>query len=103
MLCASSSCAETSVSRLPFSKRPTPYLPRGAGRTEAAVARATCTPDLARGWLGMRKNDWYVAGAGLLVALAAIGLMGLVVVRLGSTAPAITAAVLVAMAGVLAA
>jgi hypothetical protein len=51
----------------------------------------------------MRKNDWHLILAGVVVALAVIGLTALVVVRLSATAPVITAAVLVSVAGVLAA
>ena len=51
----------------------------------------------------MRRNDWYVVLAGVVVALAIIGLTALVVVRLSATKPAVTAAVLVSVTGVLAA
>jgi hypothetical protein len=50
----------------------------------------------------MRKNDWLVILAGAVIALAIIGLTAFVVVRFSATRPAITAAVLVSVAGVLA-
>lgn len=51
----------------------------------------------------MRRNDWYVVLAGAVIALAVIGLTALVVVRLSAAKPAVTAAVLVSVTGVLAA
>jgi hypothetical protein len=51
----------------------------------------------------MRTSDPYLLGAGVLVALAVIGLTGLVVVVLSATTPVVIAAVLSAFAAVLAA
>lgn len=52
----------------------------------------------------MRSNEWYVLVAGMVIALAVIGLTGFLVVRLSATAaPAVIAGVLAAFAGVLAA
>jgi hypothetical protein len=48
-------------------------------------------------------SDKSAAWAGVLVALAVVGLTGFVVYRLSGTAPAVTAAVLGALAAVLAA
>ena len=50
-----------------------------------------------------RTSDLYVTGAGVLVALAVIGLTGMVVVVLSATTPVVIAAVLSAFAAVLAA
>lgn len=51
----------------------------------------------------MRTSDPYIVGAGVLVALAVIGLTGVVVVVLSATTPVVIAAVLAAVATVLAA
>lgn len=50
----------------------------------------------------MRKSDPRIVLAGVVVALAAIGLTGFVVVRLSATTPVVIAAVLTAFAAVLA-
>jgi hypothetical protein len=51
----------------------------------------------------MRTNDRFVLLAGVLIALAVIGLTGFMVIRLSGTSPAVIAAVLAAFAAVLAA
>ena len=51
----------------------------------------------------MRTSDPYLLAAGVLVALAVIGLTGVVVVVLSATTPVVIAAVLSAFAAVLAA
>lgn len=51
----------------------------------------------------MRNSDPFVVVAGVLVALAVIGLTGFVVVELSATTPVVIAAVLTAFAAVLAA
>lgn len=51
----------------------------------------------------MRDSDRYIVVAGVLVALAVIGLAGLVVVVLSATTPVVIAAVLTSFAAVLAA
>ncbi len=51
----------------------------------------------------MRNSDWYIVAAGVLIALAAIGLTGFLVVALSASAPAAIAAALTAFAAVLAA
>jgi len=51
----------------------------------------------------MRTSDPYTVAAGVLIALAVIGLAGFLVVQLSGTSPAVTAAVLTAFAAVLAA
>jgi uncharacterized membrane protein YdfJ with MMPL/SSD domain len=50
-----------------------------------------------------RSSDPYMVAAGVLVALAVIGLTGFVVVELSATTPVVIAAVLTAFAAVLAA
>ena len=60
-------------------------------------------------WLGntegifMRNSDPCIIVAGVLIALAVIGLTGFVVVELSATTPVVIAAVLTAIAAVLAA
>ena len=49
------------------------------------------------------NNNWYIVAAGVLVALAVIGLTGFLVVALSASAPTAIAAVLAAFAAVLAA
>lgn len=52
----------------------------------------------------MRTSEWHVVVAGMVIALAVIGLTGFLVARLSAGAtPAVIAAVLTAFAGVLAA
>ncbi len=51
----------------------------------------------------MRNSDPYIMAAGMLIALAVIGLTGFLVVQLSVTSPAAAAAVLTAFAAVLAA
>jgi len=51
----------------------------------------------------MRKSDPHVVLAGVVVALAVIGLTGVIVIRLSGTKPVVIAAVLGAFAAVLAA
>lgn len=51
----------------------------------------------------MRTSDPYIVAAGVLIALAVIGLTGFLVARLSGTSPAVAAAVLTAFAAVLAA
>ncbi len=51
----------------------------------------------------MRNNDPYILAAGVLVALAVIGLTGFLAVQLSVTSPAVAAAVLTSFAAVLAA
>jgi hypothetical protein len=51
----------------------------------------------------MRKSDLLLAFYGFAIALAVLGVIGVVVNRLSTTGPAVTAAVLVSVAGVLAA
>lgn len=51
----------------------------------------------------MRTNDPYIVAAGVLIALAVIGLTGFLVVQLSGATPAVAAAVLTAFAAVLAA
>jgi hypothetical protein len=51
----------------------------------------------------MRNSDPYIVWAGVLIALAVIGLTGVVVVTLSAATPVVIAAVLTAVAAVLAA
>jgi hypothetical protein len=51
----------------------------------------------------MRTSESYVVVAGVVVALAVIGLTGFLVARLSTAPPAVIAGVLAAFAGVLAA
>lgn len=60
-------------------------------------------PGLGEKGLFMQDNNRFVIAAGVLVALAVIGLTGYLVSDLSSTSPAVTAAVLGAFATVLAA
>lgn len=50
----------------------------------------------------MSRKDGYLLAAGLVTALAVIGLAALIVVTFSTASPVITAAVLAAAAGVLA-